>query len=145
MWTGKFQHWGTITGRFMTALMITLQMTVSIPAFNIPPSNFDGRPNPHKIARYTPYLLPSAISVSPDNYFRSLTTPYDSPDLIPYDNPKSLPVMKKDVPILGRVIILFCCRKHDKKDSTKRQGSITPHAMRRTINVIIVMGFPRSI
>ena len=50
--------------------------------------------------------------------------------------------MHKYVPFLGRVKISHCCRKHDKKDATKRKGFIAPHYMKRTVNYIIVMGFP---
>ena len=50
--------------------------------------------------------------------------------------------MKKYVPFLDGVKRGHCCRKHDKKDATKRQGSIAPHALIITRNFIIVMGFP---
>ena len=33
-------------------------------ALNLPPITFDDRPLPHKIARYTPYLLPDNISIA---------------------------------------------------------------------------------
>ena len=75
------------------------------------------------------------------NYFSTLTTPSDSPDLLPSDDPNTLHVMKKDVTFLGRVKRGYFCRKHDKKYSTKRQGSVASHALIRTRNFIIVIGF----
>ena len=39
----------------------------------------------------------------------------------------------------------YCCRKHDQKDATKRQGYIDPHSLIRTRDFIIVMGFKGSI
>ena len=62
-------------------------------------------PRMHKRARYTPYLLPDAISVASENYFSTLTTPSDSPYLLPSDDPNTLHVMKKYLPLLGRVEI----------------------------------------
>ena len=50
--------------------------------------------------------------------------------------------MKKDAPFQGRVHRGCCCRKHGQKDAKKRQGSIVPHALIRTINFIIFMVFP---
>ena len=50
--------------------------------------------------------------------------------------------MKKYVPFLDGVKRGHCCRKHDKKDATKRQGSIAPHALIITQKFITVMGFP---
>ena len=52
------------------------------------------RPPPHKRARYTPYLLPAAISVASENYVSTLATPSDSPDILPTDDPNILHVMK---------------------------------------------------
>ena len=66
---------------------------------------FDDRPRLHKITRYTPDLLPAAISVASEKYFSTLTTPSDYPDLLPSDDPNILHVMKKDVPLLGGVKI----------------------------------------
>ena len=50
--------------------------------------------------------------------------------------------MKKDVSFQGGARREYFCRKHDKKDSTKRQGYIDPHDLIITRNFIIVMGFP---
>ena len=54
---------------------------VGIPDLNLPPITIDGRHRPHKIAHYTPDMLPYAISVDSENYFSTLTTPSDSQDL----------------------------------------------------------------
>ena len=68
---------------------------------NLPLITFNDRPHPHKRARYTPDLLPDAISVASDNYFNNLTTPYDSPDILTSNDSNTLHVMKGDVPFLG--------------------------------------------
>ena len=78
-----------------------------IPALNPPPINFDDITHPHKISRYTPDLFPAAIYVAPENYFSTLTTPSDSPDILPSDDTNTLYVMKMVVPILGMV-----CRRY---------------------------------
>ena len=70
---------------------------------NLPPITFYYRPLPHKRARYTPDILTYAISVSSENYFSTLTTPYDFPDLLPYNDPNTLHVVNKYVPFLGGV------------------------------------------
>ena len=68
----------------------------------------------HKRSRYTLDLLSDAISVvSGEN--STLTSPYDSLDLLPTDDPNILHVVKKSVPLLGRVKIVYWCRKHDQK------------------------------
>ena len=108
----------------------------------LPPITIDDRPCPHKRARYTLDLLPAAISVASENSVSNLTTPSDSPDLLPSDDPNTLHVMNKDAPFQGRVHRGCCCRKHGQKDAKKRQGSIVPHALIRTINFIIFMVFP---
>ena len=112
------------------------------PYLNLTLITIDDRPLLHKKSHYTPSLLTDAIYVASENYVSTLTTPSDSPDLLPSDYPDTLLVMKKYVPFLGRVHRGYCCRKHDKKDDTKIQGSIDPHALIRTRNFIIIMGFP---
>ena len=87
-------------------------------------------------------MLLDAISVASDNSFSTLTTPSDSPYLLPSDVPNTLHVMKKDDPYLGSAKIGYCCKKHDKKYPTKRQGSIASRAMINTRSFIIYMGFP---
>ena len=79
---------------------------------HLPPITIDDRPPPHKRARYAPDLLPAAISVASENYVSTLTTPYDSPDILPTDGPKNLHVLKKDVPLKGKVYREYCCMKH---------------------------------
>ena len=71
---------------------------------HLPPITIDYRsPPPHKRVRYTPYLIPAAISVASENYVSTLTTPSDSPDILPTDDPTTLHAMKKDVPLKVRV------------------------------------------
>ena len=84
------------------------------PSLNPHPITFDYRPRPHKIARYTPDMLPNAIYVASENSFCTLTTPSDYPDLHPSDDPNNIHVKKKYVTFLGRVKRGYCCRKHDK-------------------------------
>ena len=84
------------------------------PAMYLPPITVDDRPPPppHKRAQYAPDLLPPAISVASENYVSTLTTPSDSPDILPTDDPNTLHVTKKDVPLKGRVNGGYCCIKH---------------------------------
>ena len=106
---------------------------------HLPPITIDDRTHPHKRARYTPDLLPAAISVSSENSVSTLTTPSDSPDLLPFDDPNTLHVMKKVDSFQGRVQRGYFCKKNSKKFTTKRQGSIAPHSLIRTRNIIIVI------
>ena len=69
-------------------------------------------PQPHKRSQYTPYLLPAAISIEYENSVSNLTTHYDYPDILHTDDPNTLHVMKKYVPLKGRVNRGYCCRKH---------------------------------
>ena len=71
--------------------------------FNIPPINFDDRPCPHKRARYTPDLLPAAISVASDFFLITLTTPSDSPDLLPNYDPNTLHVAHIKEPAIPQI------------------------------------------
>ena len=91
------------------------------PALNIPPITFDYIPCPHKRARYTPYLLPAAISIASENSFSTLTTPSVSPDLLLSYDTNNLYVMKKYVPFLGRVKRLYYCSKHDQNICLKNK------------------------
>ena len=90
-----------------------------IPYLNLPPINFDDRTLSHKIAHYTPDLLPYAISVASENASITLTTTSDSPYILPSDDPITLHVMKKYVPLLCGAKIGYCCSKHDKNMSQK--------------------------
>ena len=65
---------------------------------HLPPITIDDRPLLHKRARHASYLLPAAISVASENSGITLTTRYDSPDLLPADDPNTLHVMNKGVP-----------------------------------------------
>ena len=112
-----------------------------IPDTNLPPINFDDRPRPHNRALYTSDMTPANVSVVSENSFSTLTTPYDYPDLLPSDDPNTIHVIKIDLPVLGRRQRGYCCRIYNKKDATKRHGSIVPHALIRTWNFIIVMVF----
>ena len=82
------------------------------PDLHLPPITIDNRPRLHKRARYTPDLLPYAISVASEDYVSTLTTPSDSPDLLPSDDLNTLYVMKKYVPLKGGVNRGYYCREN---------------------------------
>ena len=69
------------------------------PAMNLYPITIYDRPPPHKRDQYTPDLLPSAISVASENYVSNLTNPSDSPDILPNDDPSTIHVIEKDMPL----------------------------------------------
>ena len=75
----------------------------------------DDRPPPHKRARYTPDLLPAAISIASENSVSTLTTPFYSLDILPTDGPSTLHAMNKDMPLGVGVRKGYCCRKHVRK------------------------------
>ena len=112
-----------------------------IPVLNIPPITFDDRPRMYKRALYTPDLIPANISDASENYFSTLTTPSDYPDILPSDDPNTVHVMNMDAPVRVRAHRGYCCRKHDKKDATKRQYSIAPHSLIRKQSFSIVYKF----
>ena len=60
-------------------------------------------------------MIPAAISVASENYVSSLTTPSYSPDLFPTDDPNTLSVTKKDMPLKVRVHRGYCCRENGQK------------------------------
>ena len=62
----------------------TFTADFGIAYLNLPPITIDDRPNPQKIARYTPDMHPYAISVASKKYVITLTTPYDSPQLLTF-------------------------------------------------------------
>ena len=66
------------------------------PSLHIPPITIDGRYWLHKIAQYTPDLLASDIYVASENSVSNVTTSYDSPDILPYDDNDPLHVLNKD-------------------------------------------------
>ena len=84
------------------------------PDLHLPPIIIDDRPRPHKRAQYTPDLIPAVISVASENYVINLTTLSDSPGLLTSDDHKTLHVIKKYVPLKGRVDSGYCGRKHGK-------------------------------
>ena len=57
-------------------------------------------------------MLSAAISVASENYGSTLTTPSDSPDLLPTNYYNNLRVLNKDVPLKGIFHRGYCCRKH---------------------------------
>ena len=87
-------------------------------------------------------MLPAAISIASEESISTLTTPSDLPYLFPSDDPNNFHVINKDVPFLGRAKIGYHCRKRDKKDAKKRQGSIALHVLIRARYFVIVIGFP---
>ena len=89
---------------------------------HLPPITIDDRPPPPKRARYAPNLLPVTISVASENSVSTLTTPSDSPDILPTDGQKNFHVLKKDLPVNGRVHRGYFCRKHGKIRCYKRTG-----------------------
>ena len=110
--TRKFQHWSTTTGKFMTASIIHLQLIVVAQICIYLPSPLMIDPPPHKRARFAPNLLPATISVASENSVSTLTTPSDLPDLLPTDDPKTLHILNKCLPVKGRFHRGYCCRKH---------------------------------
>ena len=73
------------------------------PAMHIPPITIDDSLPPPKRARYAPNLLPATISVAYENSVSTLTTPSDLPDILPTDGQKNVHVLKKGLPVNGRV------------------------------------------
>ena len=69
---------------------------------HLPPITIDDIPCSNKLSVYTLNLIPAATSIASKNYVSTLTTPSDSPDLLPSDDPNTLHVMKKYVPFQGR-------------------------------------------
>ena len=83
------------------------------PAMHIPPITIYDRPPPApKRARYSPNLLPATISVASENSVSTLTTPSYLPDILPTDGQKNVHVLKKGLPVNGRVHRGYYCRKH---------------------------------
>ena len=87
------------------------------------------------------------MSVASKKSVSNLVTSSDSPKLLllPSDDPDHHHFINKYYPYHGRVKRGCCSRKHDKKDATKRRGSITPRALIKTRKFITVMVFPGSI
>ena len=110
--TRKFQHWSTTTGQFITASIIHLQLIVVAQLCIYLPSPLMIDPPPPKRARYAPNLLPGTISVASENSVSTVTTPSDFPDILPTGGQKNVHVLKKGLPVNGRVHRGYCCRKH---------------------------------
>ena len=87
-------------------------------------------------------MLPAAISIAAEDSVGTLTTTYELTDLLPSDDPNTIHVMNKYVHFQGIFNRGYFCRKHDKINATKIQGSMVPHALKRKIDIIIVIGFP---
>ena len=81
-------------------------------SMHIPPITIDDRPHPPKRARYAPNLLPATISVASENSVSTLTTPSDLTDILSTDGQKNVHILKKGLPVNGRVHRGYCCRKH---------------------------------
>ena len=79
---------------------------------HLPPITIDDRPPLHKSSEYAPNLLPDTSSVASENSVSTLTTPSDFPDILPADGPKNLHVLKKYLPVKGRVHRWYFFRKH---------------------------------
>ena len=79
---------------------------------HLPPITIDYRRPPHQRAQYAPNLLPATISVASENSVSTLTTPSDLPDILPTDGSKTIHVLKKGLPVKGRVHRGYFCRKY---------------------------------
>ena len=103
---------------------------------NILPNTIDDSPLPDKRSRYTPYLLPAAISVSSEKCVSSFTTPSDSPQviLLTSDNPNPHHAIKKDNPGHVRVKRSYRSRRRHGKRCYKNTGFIVPRVLLKTRN-----------
>ena len=90
------------------------------PVMHLPPITIDDRPPPLKISRYAPNLLPSTISVASENSVSTLTTPSDLTYIFPTDGQKNVHVLKKGLPVNGRVHRGYCCRIHGRSRCYKK-------------------------
>ena len=82
---------------------------------NLPPVIIEETPLLHKISLYNPDLLLGSIYIASENSVSTLTTPSDSTDFLPSDDPNNLHVMKKYEPYFGRLKRGNFCGKLDKK------------------------------
>ena len=69
------------------------------PDLHLHPITIDDRTSSHKRSRYTPYLLPYAISVASENSVSILTTPSDYTEMIPSSDTHNIHVIRKYVPL----------------------------------------------
>ena len=142
MWTIKFQHWSTTTGRFINAsikplhIILVSQICIYFPLPLMIYPTIIKEPAIPQICSQLPSLLPQKTLLV---IWSSLS---DSPDLLPSDYPNTLHVIKKGGPFQFMVQRWYYCSKHGQKDATKIQGSIAPHALKITRNFIIIINFP---
>ena len=115
------------------------------PYLHLPPITIGDIPPPHKINRCTPDLLPDAISIASENYVSTLTTPYDSPDLLPADASTHIHIMKKILPFQGRFNRGYCCRKHSKIRCYKKTRLYCYTCSDENKKNIIATVFPRLV
>ena len=87
----------------MTASIIHLQLIVVAQLCIYLPSPLMIDPPPPKRSGYAPNLLPDTISVASENSVSTLTTPSDLSDTLPTDGQKTVYVLKKGLPVNGRV------------------------------------------
>ena len=85
------------------------------PDLNLTPVIIDEIHLLHKRSLYNPDLLPGSIYSASENSVSTLTTPSDSTDFLPSDDPNNLHVMKKYEPYFGRLKRGNFCGKLDKK------------------------------
>ena len=91
------------------------------PYLNLTPITIDDRPQLGKRYRYTTDMLLSIIYIASGKYVSTLTTPYDSSQLIilTSDDTNHFHAMKKYEPYCGRVKIGYFSMKRDKKRKTR--------------------------
>ena len=77
------------------------QVDCSIPDLNLHPMPIDDSSISNKRSRYTPDLLAAVISVASGNYASTLTTPYDSPQviLLIFDAPDTDHTITREKPV----------------------------------------------
>ena len=145
MWKQKFQHWSTTTGRFMNDSITTLHMIVIAQLFIYLPSLFMidlphiREPNMPQICSQPTSLLPLKTLLVPWPILLILQIYFLLMILILYMFWRKMWIWKVESTEDSVVWNMA------KKDATKRQGSIAPHALMNTINFIIVMVFPRLV
>ena len=141
MWTGKFQHWSTTTGRFITDSIIPLQITLVAHLWIYLPIPFMIDPARIKDTNIS-QICSNLTSLLPRKIILVIWTP----------------IMIFHISFLLMILILsiywrkICLSKAGstedtavgkivQKDATKGKGSIAPHALIIARNFIFVMGF----
>ena len=87
---------------------------------HLPPTPIDDILPPHKIARYTPCMIPASISVASENSISILINPSDSIYILRTDGTNTLHLMNKYIPLEGRVHRGYHCKKHGRKRIYKK-------------------------